>query len=60
MFKYLVILSVGVAMGYGYGWKDAQTNAKNLAERVLDRIGGETRERMGNDVDKRFPAPDGR
>jgi hypothetical protein len=60
MFKYLVILAVGVAMGYGYGWKDAHANEKNVAERVLDRIGGETRDRMGNDVDTRFRAPDGR
>jgi hypothetical protein len=58
MLKYLVILAVGVAMGYGYGWKDAQANTKHVAERVLDRIGGETRERMGNDVDRRFQAAD--
>ena len=56
MFKYLVILAVGVAIGYGYGWKDAQVNEKNVAERVVDRIGGETRERLGNDVDKRMAA----
>jgi hypothetical protein len=60
MLKYLVILAVGVAMGYGYGWKDAHANEKNVAERVLDRIGGETRERMGNDVDTRFQASDSR
>ncbi len=58
MLKYLVILAVGVAMGYSYGWKDAQANTKHVAERVLDRIGGETRERMGNDVDRRFQAAD--
>jgi hypothetical protein len=56
MLKYLVILAVGVAIGYGYGWKDAQVNEKNVAERVVDRIGGETRERMGNDVDTRMAA----
>ena len=58
MFKYLVILAVGVAIGNGYGWKDAQANEKNVAERVVDRIGGETRERMENDVDKRFQSAD--
>lgn len=56
MFKYLVILAIGVAIGYGYGWKDAQENEKNVAERVVDRIGGETRARMGNDVDTRMAA----
>ncbi|WP_373058607.1 hypothetical protein [Gemmatimonas sp.] len=60
MSKYLLILAVGVAIGYGYGWKDAQANEKNITERVLDRIGGETRERMGNDVDKRYQAADGK
>jgi len=60
MFKYLFILAIGVAIGYGYGWKDAQENEKNVAERVVDRIGGETRERMGNDVDKRYQAADGK
>ncbi len=60
MFKYLLILAVGVAIGYSYGWSDAQTNDKNVAERVVDRIGGETRERMGNDVDTRFKAADGK
>ena len=58
MFKYLVILAVGVAIGYGYGWKDAQSNEKYVAERVLDRIGGAARERMGNDVDRRFQTAD--
>ncbi len=60
MFKFLLILAVGVAIGYGYGWKDAQKNDKNVAERLVERIGGETRERMGNDVDTRFQASDGK
>ncbi len=60
MFKYLLILAVGVAIGYGYGWSDAQSHDQNVAERVVDRIGGETRERMGNDVDTRFQATDSR
>ncbi len=60
MFKFLLILAVGVAIGYGYGWKDAQKNDKNVAERMVERIGGETRERMGNDVDTRFQAADGK
>lgn len=58
MFKLLFILAIGVAIGYGYGWKDAQQHDKNVAERLVDRIGGETRERMGNDVDKRYGTGD--
>lgn len=58
MFKLLFILAIGVAIGYGYGWKDAQQHDKNVAERLVERIGGETRERMGNDVDKRYGTGD--
>jgi hypothetical protein len=54
MLKYILILAVGVAIGYGYGWKDAQRNDKHVAERLVDRVGGETRDRMENDVDTRY------
>jgi len=54
MFKFLFILALGVAIGYGYGWKDARKYDKNVAERLVERIGGETRQRMGNDVDGRY------
>jgi hypothetical protein len=58
MFKFFLALLVGVAIGYGYGWKDAQRYEKNVAERVVERIGGETRERLGNDVDTRYRTGD--
>ena len=51
MFKFLFILALGIAIGYGYGWKDAQVNAKNIAERMVDRIGGETKDKMSSDAD---------
>lgn len=56
MFKYLLILALGVALGYSYGWKDAQVNEKHIAERMLDGVGGATRERMGNDIDGKYSA----
>lgn len=58
MFKFLFILAVGVAIGYGYGWKDARKHDKNIAERLIERVGGETRERLGNDVDGRYSTGD--
>jgi hypothetical protein len=58
MFKFIFVLAVGVAIGYGYGWKDAQQHDKNVAERMVERIGGETRDRMGNDVDTRYGTSD--
>jgi hypothetical protein len=58
MFKTLLILAVGIAVGYSYGWTDAQENEKHVADRLLERIGGETRSRMGNDVDARIQTSD--
>lgn len=60
MFKFIFILALGIAIGYGYGWKDAQVHEKNVAERLVDRIGGENRDRVGNDIDKRYGAGDSR
>jgi hypothetical protein len=54
MYKTLFILAIGVVVGYSYGWTDAQENVKHVADRLIDRIVGETRSQMGNDVDARF------
>jgi hypothetical protein len=54
MFKILLVLTVGVAIGYGYGWKDAQVNEKRIYERVVDQIGGSNRDLVGNDVDAKL------
>lgn len=54
MFKLLLLLALGVVIGYHYGWSDAQVNDKRIAERMIDRIGGKTRDAMGNDVDKQL------
>lgn len=60
MLKYLVILAIGVAIGYGYGWNDAQVNDKSISERILDRIGSETSARVGNGIDAKKPGADGK
>ncbi len=51
MFKFVLILALGVALGYGYGWKDAQVHEKNVAERLIDRVGGDNKSKMGSDAD---------
>ena len=58
MFKFLLALAVGVALGYGYGWKDAQAHDRNVAESLVARIGGESREKVGNDIDTRYRTGD--
>ncbi len=51
MYKLIFILAIGVAIGYSYGWKDAQHNDQNIAERLVGRIGGDNKKNMGTDVD---------
>ncbi len=60
MFKILFILAIGVALGYGYGWKDAQQNDKAIYERIVDQIGGHNRDLVGNDIDAKMATSDGR
>ncbi len=60
MYKILFFLAIGVAIGYGYGWKDAQVNEKAVYERVVDRIGGSNRDLVSNDIDARVARSEGR
>ncbi len=60
MFKLLVILAIGIAIGYGYGWKDAQIHDKAIYERVVDQIGGSNRDLVRNDIDAQLAGSDGR
>jgi len=53
MFKILFILAVGIAIGYGYGWSDAQSHDKNVVTRLVERVGGGNRDRYTNDIDAR-------
>lgn len=54
MFKYLFILALGVGIGYGYGWKDAQVHPKHIAERLVERIGGDNKKNLTADVDAKM------
>jgi hypothetical protein len=51
MFKFLLILCLGVALGYGYGWKDAHLHELNVAERLVGMIGGDNKDKVSGDVD---------
>jgi len=51
MFKFLLILCLGVALGYGYGWKDAHLHEQNVAERMVGMIGGDNKEKVSGDID---------
>ena len=56
MFKYLFILAIGIAIGYSYGWKDAQMHDKNVAERIVEQIGGDSRTHVSGDIDAQMRA----
>jgi hypothetical protein len=52
--KLLFILLVGIAIGYRYGFSDAQTHTKNVVSRLVERTGGSNRHSYNNDVDARM------
>ena len=52
MVKTLLILAVGAAIGYGYGYKDAKKHDKPIVERVLDRAGGAARGKYAASIDQ--------
>lgn len=51
MLKYLLVLSVGVAGGYSFGFKDAKKHEQSILTRTVERIGGDARKEYGNDID---------
>lgn len=44
MFRRILILLIGIAIGYAYGFGDAQHHAEPVTSRVLDRMGGQVRD----------------
>jgi hypothetical protein len=60
MFKYFAILALGVAIGYGYGWKDAQVHSEHVAERLVARIGGDNKDNVRADIDGTMRKVEGR
>lgn len=54
MMKYLLILAIGVALGYGYGFSDAKVHKKSVVTRIVERVGGSNRDEFRNDIDGRM------
>lgn len=52
MVKTLLILAIGVAIGYSYGYKDARQYDKTIYERLIDRAGGAARGKYDPNVDQ--------
>ncbi len=51
MRKALVLLAIGVALGYTWGWRDAHINDHDIVTRIVSRVGGSTRGELKNDPD---------
>jgi hypothetical protein len=54
MWKYVLILAIGLAVGYKFGFADAQVHKQDIVARMIDRVGGSNRSAVGNDIDKQM------
>mgnify|MGYP001549786512 FL=1 len=52
MRKFLLLVAIGVALGYWWGWSDAQVNQEDVVTRMVNRAGGKTRSSLKNDADQ--------
>lgn len=53
MFRILLLLIIGIAIGYFIGFSDARTHDRHIVQRLVDRAGGAARSGLNNDVDAR-------
>ncbi len=51
MLKYVILLVIGVCVGYGLGFQDAKQNDENVVARLVMRVGGNNRDNVKTDVD---------
>lgn len=51
MKKTLLLLVIGLAAGYWWGFNDAQTNTDNVVVRITNHIGGTNRDKMKTNPD---------
>ena len=51
MLKYVILLVIGIVVGYSLGFQDAKQHDQNVVARLVDRVGGTNRENMKTDVD---------
>lgn len=51
MVRLLLVLAIGVAIGYMYGFGDAQQHDRDVVVRFMDRVGGDARSYSSNDTD---------
>ncbi|HEY7878000.1 MAG TPA: hypothetical protein VIC55_07235 [Gemmatimonadaceae bacterium] len=52
MRKVLILLALGVVVGYWWGWTDAQVNQEDVVTRMVNRAGGKTRSSVKANTDQ--------
>ena len=52
MRKVILLVAIGVALGYWWGWTDAQVHDEDVVTRLVNRAGGKTRASLKNDADQ--------
>ncbi len=60
MFKTLMLIVVGLCLGYFMGFSDGRVHRQNVVARMVDRVGGSHRDAVANDVDKQMDSVEGR
>jgi hypothetical protein len=58
MLKYVILLVIGVCVGYGLGFQDAKQNDENVVARLVQRVGGNNRDNVKTDVDAQMDKVD--
>jgi hypothetical protein len=58
MLKYVILLVIGVCVGYGLGFQDARQNDENVVARLVMRVGGNNRNNVKTDVDAQMEKVD--
>jgi len=52
--KTILLIVIGLAIGYFAGFEDARTHSKNVVARIVERVGGDHRANMVTDVDSKM------
>jgi hypothetical protein len=60
MKQLVLVLIVGIAIGYFYGFADAKSHRDNVVRRVVSTVGGSNRAKLSNDVDAKVEAAERR
>jgi hypothetical protein len=50
----IIIFIVGLAVGYGLGFRDSKTHDRHIVARLVERAGGSHRENVKTDVDSQM------